>query len=351
MANRPEWIGPKGGDLRIKVDPRLIVIAVAGIIAVLWFVFGGPVYTVAPEEQGVVLTFGKYTKTTPPGLHFKMPWPVQTVDTPKVTQVKRLEIGFRSIERGGQNYYQSFTDSPELLHEAQVLTGDENVVNCSMSVQYRITTAKDYLFNFVSEADADSALRKIAEAALRQAIGDRPIDHALTTRKDLIQNEVQLKMQELADLYGVGVRVVTVQLQDVKPPKEVEQSFREVASAREKREELVNKARGYQSERIPRAKGEAQRVLLEAAGYKESRMADARGQAVRFTALAKEYTAAPEITRARMYFEAMEGLLPRVKLTVIDEHAGVLNLRNLGVPVPGAGGTDVLPNATEGGRR
>lgn len=332
MPTKPEWIGPKGGDLRIKVDLRLIAIAVLGIIAVIWLVFGGPVYTVAPEEQGVVLTFGKYTKTTQPGLHFKLPWPVQSVQTPKVTQVKRVEIGFRSVSRNGQEYYESFSDSPDMLHEAQMLTGDENVVNCSMSVQYRITTAQDYLFNFSDEEDAELALLNISEAALRQAIGDRPIDHVLTTRKDLIQTEIEKKTQELVDLYGIGVRIDFVQLQDVKPPKEVEQSFREVASAREKREEIVNKSRGYQSEQLPRAKGEAQRILLEAAAYKESRMADARGQAVRFTALAKEYSAAPEITRTRMYLEAMADLLPRVKLTVIDEDTGVLNLRNLGIP-------------------
>jgi len=351
MTNRPVWVGPKGGDFKISVDPRLIGIAIVGIIAVFWFMFGGPVYTVAPEEEGVVLTFGQYTKTTPPGLHFKLPWPVQTVETPKVTQVKKVEIGFRSAERDGENYYQSFTDSPALSHEAQMLTGDENVVNCSMSVQYRITSAKDYLFNFRDEEDVTSALRDIAEASLRQAIGDRPIDHALTTRKEQIQVEVQRKMQELAELYGIGVSIAAVQLQDVKPPKEVEQSFREVASAREKREELVNRARGYQSAELPRAKGEAQRILLEAAGYKESRMAEARGQAVRFTALAKEYAASPEITRTRMYLEAMEDLLPRVKLTIVDEKAGVLNLRNLGVPIPVVSGERAAPKAPEGGPR
>jgi membrane protease subunit HflK len=340
-------VGPKGGDFRLRVDPRLMALAVVGIIVVLWFVFAGPMYTVAPEEVGVLMTFGRYTTTTSAGLHFKMPWPVQTVETPKVTQVKKVEIGFRSSERGNQNYYRSFTDSPDLLHEAQMLTGDENVVNCSMSVQYRITSAKDYLFNFTDEDDVTNALRDIAEAALRQAIGDRPIDHALTTRKEQIQAEVMRKMQELADLYGIGVGIAAVQLQDVKPPKEVEQAFREVASAREKREELVNRARGYQSAELPRAKGEAQRILLDAAGYKESRMAEARGQAVRFTALAKEYEAYPEITRTRMYLEAMEDLLPKVKLTVVDESAGVLNLRNMGVPVPVAA---PAPAAKKGGQ-
>jgi membrane protease subunit HflK len=309
MANKPEWIGPKGPNFEIKVDFRLIAVAVLGLLFVVWMVTGGPMYTVAPEEEGVVLTFGRYTRTTQPGLHFKWPWPVQTVELPKVTQVKRIEIGFRSRERSGQLDFIDFSDSQDLLHEAQMLTGDENVVNCSMSVQYRITNAANYLFNFDGERDVTLALRDIAEAALRQGIGDRPIDHALTTRKDVIQNEVLLKMQELVDLYGCGVRILAVQLQDVKPPREVEQSFREVASAREKREEIINQARGYQNE---------------------------RGQASRFSAVAREYAAAPDVTRVRMYLDMMSEVLPRMKVTVIDEEAGILNLRNLGQSTPPA---------------
>jgi membrane protease subunit HflK len=337
VAKRPEWIGPRGQKFEIKVDFRLIAIAVIGLLFVVWMVTGGPVYTVAPEEEGVVLTFGKYTRTTMPGLHFKWPWPVQSVELPKVTQVKRIEIGFRSQEpsRRGSEYV-DFSESETLLHEAQMLTGDENVVNCSMSVQYRITNSAHYLFNFDDEDEVTSTLRAVSEAALRQAVGDRPIDHALTTRKDLIQNEVALKMQELSDLYGCGVRILAVQLQDVKPPREVEQSFREVASAREKREEIINQARGYQNEQLPRAQGEAQRIVLEATGYKESRIADARGEASRFGAVAREYATSPEVTRTRMYLDAMANVLPRMKLVVIDEEAGVLNLRNLGQGASGA---------------
>jgi len=337
MSGKPEWIGPKGPDIKIKVDFRLILIAMLGIIFAVWMLTGGPMYTVAPEEEGVVMTFGKYTRTTPPGLHFKWPWPVQTVELPKVKQVKRIEIGFVSQTRGRDTRFTDFSQSSELLHEAQMLTGDENVVNCSMSVQYEITNAADYLFNFSDERDVTLAVRDIAEAALRQAIGDRPIDHVLTTRKSQVQSEIEMKMQELADLYGCGVHIQNVQLQDVKPPREVEQAFRQVASAREKREEIINQARGYQNEQVPKAEGEAQRLVLEATAYKESRIADARGQASKFGAVAREYAAAPDITRTRMYLDTMSQLLPRVKITVIDENAGVLNLRNLdtgAAPVP-----------------
>lgn len=336
MGRRPEWVGPQGDGFELKVDPRLIAIAVVGIILVVWMVVGGPVYTVAPEEEGVVLTFGKYTKTTNPGLHFKMPWPIQTVETPKVTEVKRLEFGFRTVPGG----YEDFTDNRALLHEAQMLTGDENVVNCSMSVQYRISDAVDYLFNFASEAAVTDVLRDIGEAALRQIIGDHPIDHVLTTRKEQIQGEILVKMQELADKYGAGVSIGAVQLQDVNPPQEVEQAFRAVASAREKREEIINTARGYQREQVPRAEGEAQRIVLEANAYKESQIAEARGEASRFQAVAKEYAASPEVTRARMYLETMAELLPNVKVTVIDEKAGVLNLRQLTGGAPAAGGNN-----------
>jgi len=339
MGRKPEWVGPKGTDIDINVDWRLIAVAVVGIVLGVWMILGGPVYTVAPEEEGVVLTFGAYTKTTPPGLHFKLPWPVQTVETPKVTEIKRLEFGFRSRTRGGETDYIDFSDAPELLSEAQMLTGDENVVNCSMAVQYRISDPAQYLFNFTSEEDVTAALRDIGEAALRQVIGDHPIDHVLTTRKEQIQAEIMIKMQELADRYGAGVRIGAAQLQDVNPPREVEQAFRSVASAREKREEIINTARGYQRAEVPRAEGEAQRIVLEANGFKESKIAEARGEASRFQAVATEYAAAPDLTRTRMYLDTMAELLPNVKVTVIDKDAGVINLRDLGTGAPRTTGT------------
>jgi membrane protease subunit HflK len=290
---------------------------------------GGPVYTVDPAEEGVILTFGRYTKTTQPGLHFKWPWPVQTVEKPRVAEVKRLEFGYVT---GPDGRARTFTDRGEtnLLHEAQMLTGDENVVNVSMAVQYRIKDSRAYLFNYRSEGELAAALKDIGEAALRQAVGDRPIDHVLTTKKSIIQTEIHEKMSELADLYQCGVSIETVQLQDVRPPDEVAKAFQDVASAREKREQITNEALGYQQKNLPRAEGQAQQAVLEAEGYRDARIAEARGQVARFTALITEFEAAPEVTRTRMYLETMSELLGKVKLTVIDENAGVMNLKAIG---------------------
>lgn len=351
--------GPEIIDFRdripFKLDPKVAAIIAAVILVVAFLVLGKPAYTIAPDEEGVVLTFGRYTKTTRPGLHFKFPWPIQTVERPNVSEVKRLEFGFRSVTRGTTTTYTDFSDSTVLLHEAQMLTGDENVVNVSMVVQYRINDSLKYLFNFESPLAVQNALQDIGEAALRQAVGDRPIDHVLTTRKFEVQSEIEDKMEELADLYEMGVSIVAVQLQDVKPPRQVEASFQEVATAREQREQIINVALGYEKERIPTAEGEAESMKLAAQGYREARIAEANGDVARFKALAVEYAAAPEVTRIRLYLEAMGELLPKMRITIIDEAAGVINLKSLGgasIPIPGI--TSQVPRSwpgQEGGPR
>lgn len=314
------------------------------IIALALVAGGGPFYTVAPDEQGIILTFGRYSGTTSPGFHFKWPWPIQTVEKPKVAEVKRLEIGFRSVTSGNVLQYQTFLDTEGLRQEAQMLTGDENVVDCSMAVQYRIKDPLQYLFNF-REGEAESALRAVAESAVRQAVGDHPIDDVLTTGKFEVQNEVQTKMEELADAYGLGVAVVAVQLQDVQPPNEVAPAFRDVATAREEREKLINEAQAYEREQIPRAEGEAARVGQEALAYLQTRVAEATGQVARFVAISKQYQASPEITRTRLYLDAMAALLAKSRLTVIDEKTGLDNVRLLEpVSAPAAAA------ATEGNR-
>lgn len=341
--DRPEIVGgppfgPKLPDMNIQISKNMVVAIVAVFLVGAFLVIGKPTYTVAPDEEGVVLTFGHYTKTTRPGLHFKFPWPIQTVERPKVSEVKRLEFGFRSLTRGTTTTYTDFSESSLMLHEAQMLTGDENVVNVSMVVQYRIADSLEYLFNFSSPTAVENALQDIGEAALRQAVGDRPIDHVLTTRKFEVQSEIEDKMEELADLYEMGVSIVAVQLQDVKPPRQVEASFQEVATAREQREQIINVALGYEKERIPTAEGEAERMKLEAQGYREARVAEANGDVARFKALAAEYAAAPEVTRIRLYLEAMGELLPKMRITIVDEAAGIVNLKVLGAtppPIPG----------------
>jgi len=309
-----------------NLNPKAVVIAVVALVVLIWFVRGGPVYTVAPDEEGIVLTFGQYTQTTPPGLHFKMPWPIQTVETPNVQEIKHLEFGFRTVE--GARDYRTFEEDPQMLEEAQMLTGDENVVNCAMVVQYRIRDPLPYLFNF-REGDVEETLRDIGHATLRQTVGDHPVDDVLTERRPAVAAEIEEEMQEIADSYGLGVTVTALRLQDVRAPQEVAAAFRDVASAREDRERIINEARAYQSEQLPRAQGEAERMRQEAQGYKEARIAEAEGEVSRLLAIAQRYEATPEVTRARLYLETMSNVLPELRLTVVDQDAGVLNFRNL----------------------
>ena len=339
-GKRPEIIdvGNQTFDLS-NLPIRLIVLGGLVFVILAWLLSAGPIYTVEPQEVGIVQTFGKYTGTTLPGLHFKVPWPVQTVTKVPIQQVRRIEVGFRSRSTRGGTTYVDFTDNdPELLMEARMLTGDENVVNASMAVQYRIIEAQDYLFNF-DPGDVDNALKDIAEAALRQAVGDHPIDAVLTEGKSKVRLEIQERMQSLADAYGMGVNITEVQLQDVKPPKQVEQAFQSVASAREKREELINRARAYESQSLPQAEGEARRMVLEAEAYQEAQVRGAQGDVARFLAIVTEFEQAPEVTRARLYLEALEELLPKINLTVVDENAGIVNLKHL----TGGNQTPVIP--------
>lgn len=308
-----------------------VPILVLVIVTLAWLVFGGPVYTIEAQEVGVVLTLGKYSKTVEPGLHFRIPWPIQTVERVQTAKVNRLEIGFRSVSYGGETDYVDFTDPnySDLHSESQMLTGDENVVNCSMAVQYRITEPLAFLFTFQDPSDAERALKDMAEAALRQAVGDHPVDAALTEGKSIIRAEIQEKIQELVAAYGMGVTITEVQLQDVKPPEEVRSAFQAVASAREQREQFINVARAYQSEQIPKAEGESQSLMYEAEGYRESQIAKARGEVARFQALTKEYNTSPDLIRTRMYLEMLSTTLPNLRITVVDEKANLLNVKSL----------------------
>jgi membrane protease subunit HflK len=213
-----------------------------------------------------------------------------------------------------------------MLREAQMLTGDENVVNNSMIVQYKIKDAVAYLFNV---KDQEGTLHDLAEAAERQVVGNRPIDDTLTTGKTDIQLEILDKIQTMADQFGLGVTITAVQLQDVQPPSQVAAAFKDVATAKEDRDGIINNARGYQNEKIPQARGKAAQLLREAEGYERERVAKAEGDAARFLALAEEYKKAPAITKERLYLETMKSVLPRVKKVIIDDQASIVNLNQL----------------------
>ncbi len=278
---------------------KWVLAAVVGV----WLLSG--IYIVNPDEEGVVLRFGKYVRTVEPGPHYALPFPIETVYKPKVTQVQRVEVGFRSVAQG-RTFQQGANRA--LPEEASMLTGDENIVNVQFSVQYQIKDPVEYLFNVTDQA---AVVKNAAEAAMREVIGNSLIDSALTDGKLNIQTEATHLLQEILDRYKVGVRVIAVQLQDVHPPKEVSDAFKDVASAREDKSRIINEAEAYRNERIPQARGLAAQVENEAQAYKETRIRNAEGEANRFTALLKEYAQAKDVTKQRLYLETMEEILSR----------------------------------------
>ncbi len=275
------------------------------ILAGLWAVSG--FYIVEADEQGVVRKFGEMVRVTQPGINYHLPWPIEKVDTPKVTEVRRLEIGFRTIDPGPPARYR------KVPNESHMLTGDENIVDCEIIVQYRIMDAAKYLFNVRGQ---EETVRDASESALRQMIGKHHIDEALTTGKSEIQQETKDLLQRILDKYEVGLLVVAVQLQDVHPPQEVIQAFKDVASAKEDKNKFINLAQGYRNDVIPKARGESEKILREAEAYKEERINRSEGDVQRFQKVLTEYRKAKDVTARRLYLETMEKVLPKVKKVV-----------------------------------
>tara|TARA_B100001741_G_C16506208_1_gene577244 strand:- start:272 stop:1228 length:957 start_codon:yes stop_codon:yes gene_type:complete len=306
-------------DFNFKVTPVII-----GLI-VLWLATG--IYIVGPDEVGVVRTFGKFTRVVQSGLNWKFPAPIEVVNTPKVTEVKRIEIGFRTLKNGQYRTVEK---------ESLMLTGDENIVDAEMIVQYKIKDPVAYLFRIVGP---ELTVREAAEASLRTVVGRNKIDETLTTGKFTIQEETKSQLQLILDKYNSGIHVVAVQLQDVSPPKEVIGAFKDVASAKEDKNRMINQAEGYRNDVIPKARGEGEAMIRDAEGFKESRIKRAEGDAAKFTTILKEYRKAKSITEKRLYLETMEKVLPDIeKIIVPDKDSGnMLNLLNLN-PGKGKGG-------------
>ena len=309
------------GDSEISVPEKLLTLGIFPIIgiALIFWLFTG-VYTVGPDEVGVVQRFGKYIRVVQSGLNYHMPFPIETVKTPKVTEVKRIEIGFRTI---GKNQYRT------VERESLMLTGDENIVDAELIVQYKIKEPINYLFNFIGP---ELTMREASEASLRTVVGRHNIDEALTSGKLMIQEETKELLQSILDKYETGIQVVAVQLQDVSPPKQVIDSFKDVASAKEDKNRMINEAEGYRNNVIPKARGEAQSMILEAEGFRESRISRAEGDVAKFKAILKEYSKAKDVTRKRLYLEAMEEILPGLEKYIVPsgEDGNLLNLLNLG---------------------
>jgi membrane protease subunit HflK len=294
---------------------------VALAAALLWLLSG--FYLVGPDENGVVRRFGRLARIESPGIHYHLPYPLEVVNTPKVTEAKRLEIGFRTVSPGPPAKYRDVPD------ESTMLTGDENIVNADMIVQYKIRDPARYLFNVRGQ---EEAVANAAEAALRQVIAQRVIDEALTVGKAEIQEDAKSLLQSILDEYEAGILVLAVQLQDVHPPQPVVDAFKDVASAKEDKNRLINEAEGYRNSVLPQARGQAEKMLREAEAYKEERVKRAEGDADRFRALLEEYRKAKQVTWDRLYLETMEEVLPRVKKYIMETErgAGVLGLLEFG---------------------
>jgi len=309
-AQLPKGGGGGGAGGGWKVNPFLI----AAVVLLLWLLTG--IYIVAPDERGIVLRFGTVVRETDPGPHYHLPWPFEEVIRPSITAIRKEEVGFRTIAQGPPARYQ------EVPVEALMLTGDENIVSLESIVQYKVradaTGPTDFLFNV---RNPQETVRDAAEAAMREVIGRTEIDQALTEGKEDVQQEAQGVLQAILDRYGAGVEVVTVKLQDVDPPQQVSDAFKDVISAQQDKERLINEASGYANDVVPRARGQAAQLVNEAEAYAEAKVRDAAGVAQRFTALQTEYAKAKDVTRRRLYLETMESILPEMNKIIMDDAA------------------------------
>ena len=281
-----------------------------GIRSIIWiviaiFAFSQAVFKVEPDEEGLVKRFGDVVRTVGPGPHLKVPF-LETVVTPKVEKLHRVEVGFRTNLRGRTQI---------VPQEALMLTGDMNILSVEFIVQYKISDAKEYLFNV---ANVEETIRKSAEAAMREVIGKNKIDEALTVGKAGIQQSTQDLLQTIINQYQAGTQIATVQLLDVNPPQKVAKFFKDVASAKEEREQLINQARGYRNDIVPKARGQAAQDVNEAKGFAQSRVARAEGEANHFLQTLKEYKRGKVVISKRVYIETMEEILSKVDKIILD---------------------------------
>ena len=284
------------------------------IILVLVWVASG-LYRVLPDEQGVVLRFGKFVKTTQPGLNYHIPMPIESVQTPKVTKVNRMDIGFRS-ERDSGFSSGAVADVPE---ESLMLTGDENIVNIDFSVFWVIKDAGKFLFKI---QDPQGTVKAAAETAMREVIAKNNIQPILTEGRAKIEIDTQEIIQAILDEYNSGIQVTQVQTQKADPPDQVIDAFRDVQAARADMERSKNEAEAYANDVIPRARGEAQKILQAAEAYKKEVVAKAEGEASRFVSIYNEYAKAKEVTQERMFLETMEKVLADIDKVIIDKNSG-----------------------------
>ena len=308
---------------RFIVTAVLVLIALAIMISI--------VFTIQPEEVGIVLRFGKYTRTADPGLNFKMPTPIERVLKVPVQRQLKEEFGFQTVEAGVKTRYSDRNFDSESL----MLTGDLNVVVVEWIAQYRVSDPYKYLFKV---RNVTKTFRDMNEAVMRAVVGDRSVDEVITIGRLEIEDQVKVNLQVLCDQYETGIQVDQIVLRSVDPPDQVKPSFNEVNQAEQERERSINEARGEYNDVIPKARGEADQVIEQAKGYAIDRVNRAKGDAVLFEEVYAAYRRAPEVTRRRIFLETMESIYPAMERKILLDNnlEGVLPLLQLG-------GTEVKP--------
>ena len=308
--------------------PNLKVIKFAGFAILILVLLWTSIFQIEPEQVGVVLRLGQFDRTVDPGLNFKFPFGIETVEKVPVQRQLKEEFGFRTSVAGVRSQYESRSYQEESL----MLTGDLNAAEVEWIVQFRISDSYKFLFKV---RNALQTFRDMNEAVMREIVGDRSVNEALTVGRVEIAGTVTEKLQQLADQYDIGIKVDQVVLQDVTPPESVKPAFNEVNEAQQEKEKMINQARSEYNKVIPKARGDAQRTIETARGYAIERTNNAKGEAERFNAVFKEYLKAPSVTRQRIYLETMNDVMQKVgrKLITDDKASGILPLFQLGKEV------------------
>jgi membrane protease subunit HflK len=276
-----------------------------GLVVVVWFASG--FYIVDASQRGLVLTLGKYSETTEPGLRWRLPWPIQTHEIVNLTGVRTIEVGYRGTEKN------------KVLKEALMLTDDENIVTVQFAVQYLLKDPKDYIFK---NRHPDDAVMQAAETAIREVVGKNKMDFVLYEGRDVIAANTQKSMQDILDRYETGIQIRSVTMQSTQPPEQVQAAFDDAVKAGQDRERQKNEGEAYANDVIPRARGTASRLMQEAEGYRARLIATADGEATRFSKLYSEYAKAPEVTRQRLYLETMQQVYANTSKVMVDSKSG-----------------------------
>jgi membrane protease subunit HflK len=338
----------KGAFKHIPLKKKGLAYLLGGFILSVYLLSG--IYTVEPGEVAVSRIFGKEVRQTiSEGLHYRLPWPVEAIEKVNVSEIRRVDVGMlssegpllfpknrsaasqstatKSVGHEGHGSFSEASKAPEpspFSTKSQFFSGDENILEIRMNIQYQIKDASDYLFNMNSP---DSLVPSAVRAAVTEFFSQMPVEDLLTVAKSQIQKRIALKAQNMLDEYGTGLYIVSVNLQEVNPPKEVAQAFRDVSSAKEEREEKINKAQGYWNSVIPEARGKAHKMISDAEGYQEEVINQSRGDTEKFSAMLSEYQRAKKVTAYRLYLETIEMILARTKKFVVDSNKERVNLK------------------------